>query len=127
MVTPSPRNLEPMDDKQKVTDHKARTIFYTTIKKSGLDDIMNCKTAKEIWETLCSSHTKFELWHSVYMVKDFVCMEKKADEGVEDYLARRTAEFHRVRDTGFDFTDAMQAAFAITGLPPEFADITRGL
>ncbi|KAK9694524.1 hypothetical protein QE152_g33485 [Popillia japonica] len=54
--------------------------------KTNLDDIMECKTAKDIWKTLKEIHTKYDEWHGLLLLQDFVTTKKKNDESINEYL-----------------------------------------
>jgi hypothetical protein len=74
---------------QKKVDHKAKSALYLSINKASKDDVMNCTTAKEVWDTLSKVHTQYDLWHSALLVKDYVNAQKLEDESINDYLTRR--------------------------------------
>ncbi|KAG5899042.1 hypothetical protein JTB14_000066 [Gonioctena quinquepunctata] len=111
----------------KKTDHSAKSILYLLINNNSLDDIMDCKTAKEVWETLKQIHTKYDTWHGLLLLKDFVNRAKKEDESINEYLTRRNGLYHKVKNAGFEFSQKVQAGFAVLGLPNEYEYLARNL
>ncbi|KAG5898168.1 hypothetical protein JTB14_013212 [Gonioctena quinquepunctata] len=111
----------------KKTDHSAKSILYLLINNNSLDDIMDCKTAKEVWETLKQIHTKYDTWHGLLLLKDFVNRAKKEDETINEYLTRRNGLYHKVKNAGFEFSEKVQAGFAVLGLPNEYEYLARNL
>ncbi|KAG5875682.1 hypothetical protein JTB14_019458 [Gonioctena quinquepunctata] len=88
---------------------------------------MDCKTAKEVWETLNQIHTKYDTWHGLLLLKDFVNRAKKEDETINEYLTRRNGLYHKVKNAGFEFSEKVQAGFAVLGLPNEYEYLARNL
>ncbi|KAG5894650.1 hypothetical protein JTB14_017363 [Gonioctena quinquepunctata] len=88
---------------------------------------MDCKTAKEVWETLKQIHTKYDTWHGLLLLKDFVNRAKKEDETINEYLTRRNGLYHKVKNAGFEFSEKVQAGFAVLGLPNEYEYLARNL
>ncbi|KAK9692687.1 hypothetical protein QE152_g34990 [Popillia japonica] len=89
----------------KEIDHKTKSVLYLLMNNDSLDDIMECKTAKDIWKTLKEIHTKYDEWHGLLLLQDFVTTKKKNDESINEYLVRRNGLYHKVKNAGFDFSD----------------------
>ncbi|KAG5887187.1 hypothetical protein JTB14_016673 [Gonioctena quinquepunctata] len=87
----------------------------------------DCKTAKEVWETLKQIHTKYDTWHGLLLLEDFVNRAKKEDETINEYLTRRNGLYHKVKNAGFEFSETVQAGFAVLGLPNEYEYLARNL
>jgi hypothetical protein len=112
---------------QKKADHKAKTMLYLMIDKASKNDIMECQTAKEVWDTLEKVHTKYDLWHGALIVKEYVLETKKENESMVNYLARRHLMYKKVKDAGFVLPEKVQCVFAILGLPEDYEFLCRTL
>lgn len=108
-------------------DHSAKSMLYLIVNNSTLDDLINCKTAKEIWDALKQIHTKYDKWHGLLLLKDFINTKKKNDESIDDYLARRNGLYHKVQNAGYKFEENVQTGFAVHGLPVEHEYLSRNL
>jgi hypothetical protein len=116
-----------MTTAEKQKDHKARSIFYLIINDEGLDDIIDCERAKDIWDVLKQIHTKYDTWHGLLLLKDFVTTQMKPDEKIGEYLTRRNGLYHKVKHAGYTFDEKIQAGFAALGLPPGYEYLVRNL
>lgn len=126
-IDPGFNDEEEITDKQKKIDHLAKSIFYLSVNDESLDDIIDCKTAKEIWETLQQIHTQYDTWHGLLLVRDFVNMQKQSSQSIGDYLMQRNALYNKVKNAGFEFNEKAIAGFALLGLPSEYEYVTRNI
>ncbi|KAG5871187.1 hypothetical protein JTB14_020153 [Gonioctena quinquepunctata] len=69
-------------DKNKKVDHSAKSINYLMINYDSLSDVMECKSAKEIWETLRQIHNKYNTGHGLLLLKDFINASKRMEENI---------------------------------------------
>ncbi|KAK9753463.1 hypothetical protein QE152_g2043 [Popillia japonica] len=92
----------------KESDHKTKSVLYLLKNNDSLDDIMECKTAKDIWKTLKEIYTKYDEWHGLLLLQDFVTTKKKNDESINEYLRK-------------------SSGFIVLGLPNEYKYLSRNL
>ncbi|KAG5888790.1 hypothetical protein JTB14_007066 [Gonioctena quinquepunctata] len=114
-------------EENKKKDHSAKSVLYLLVNNDSLDDIMDCKAAKEIWETLKRIHTKFDTWHGLLLLKDYINTTKASDETINQYLNRRNGLYHKVKNAGFEFSEKMQGGFTVLGLPSQYEHLARNL
>ncbi|KAG5884037.1 hypothetical protein JTB14_020448 [Gonioctena quinquepunctata] len=76
-------------EEHKKKDHSAKYVLYLLVNNDSLDDIKDCKAEKDIWETLKRIHTKFDTWHGLLLLKDYINTTKASDETINQYLNRR--------------------------------------
>ncbi|KAG5868332.1 hypothetical protein JTB14_007396 [Gonioctena quinquepunctata] len=88
---------------------------------------MDFKTTKEVWKTLKQIHTKYDTWHGLLLPKDFVNTAKKEDETINEYITRRNGLYHKVKFASFEFSEKVQAGFAVLGLPNKYEYLARNL
>ncbi|KAG5894361.1 hypothetical protein JTB14_031922 [Gonioctena quinquepunctata] len=111
----------------KKKDHSAKSILYLLVNNDSLDDIMESKAAKDIWETLKRIHTKFNTWHVSLLLKDYINTTKASDETINQNLNRRNGLYHKVKNAGFEFSEKMQGGFTVLGLPSQYEHLARNL
>lgn len=66
------------EDEQKANE-RAMGILLITVDGNSLDNIQDCKTVKEMWDTLKDSHTHFDLWDGMLALKVYANIEKKVE------------------------------------------------
>lgn len=117
----------PLTEAQKKLDHRAKSLFYLSVNDEGLDDIADCTSGKEIWKTLADIHTKYDTWHGLLLIRDFVNLQKTPEDSIGDYLTKRSTLYHQVKNAGFEFDEKAVAGFALLGLPKEFEFVARNI
>ncbi|KAG5898451.1 hypothetical protein JTB14_036532 [Gonioctena quinquepunctata] len=49
------------------------------------------------------------------------------EENINEFLTRRNGLYHMVKNAGFEFSDKVQAGFAVLGLPSQYVFLARNL
>ncbi|KAG5891106.1 hypothetical protein JTB14_028494 [Gonioctena quinquepunctata] len=88
-------------EENKKKDHSAKYFLYLLVNNDSLDDIMDCKGGKDIWEMLKRIHMEFDTWHGLLLLNDYINTTKALDETINQYLNRRNGLYHKVKNSGF--------------------------
>ncbi|KAG5900626.1 hypothetical protein JTB14_005904 [Gonioctena quinquepunctata] len=113
-------------DCYKVEKLNSENYRYWSMRAQGILEVKNL-TVKEVWETLKQIHTKYDTWHGLLLLKDFVNTAKKETETINEYLTRRNGLYHKVKNAGFEFSEKAQAGFAVLRLLNEYEYLARNL
>lgn len=107
----------PYTEAQNKTDQKALSFILLSVSDAYLEDIGDCQTAKEAWDTLENMHTKFGLLHTVLLLREMVNITKTDAISMHDYLSKIQDINRKVAKAGIEFPDNLLACFYLMGLP----------
>ncbi|KAG0437151.1 hypothetical protein HPB47_017572 [Ixodes persulcatus] len=116
-----------MTNDEKKINNKALTFMFLVVEDTYLDDIEECSTAREAWNTLEEIHSKCGLLHALQLMRDFFKTRMKPEETMKDYLGR-IMNLHRTLSTaGYAFTDREVALVMLMGLSEAYEPLILNL
>ncbi|XP_059635278.1 uncharacterized protein LOC132277435 [Cornus florida] len=123
IVVPSPENPSEADKIAIANDGKAKHVLYYALKQQEFTRLKNCKSAKEMWDSLQAAHegstvikeNKIQL----YKVQYEACkMEER--ETVAEYLFRINDIVNNMKSLGEDIKDSDVCKKILRSLTPRF-------
>lgn len=118
-IEPGYGGREMTNDERKI-NNRALTFMFLVVKDTYLDDIGECSSAHEAWNTLEEIHSKCGLLHALQVMRDFFNTKMKPDETMKDYLGRIMNLHRKLSTAGYAFTDREVALVMLMGLPEAY-------
>ncbi|MCO5601407.1 hypothetical protein L7F22_055528 [Adiantum nelumboides] len=99
-----------MDAKAKATIrlHLAESIFFT---------IMDHKTTKELWDSLCATWESKSASNKVFLMKKLFNLQMKEDGLITAHLNEFNSLFSQLTSKGLNLDDEMKTIFLLCSLP----------
>ncbi|MCO5559196.1 hypothetical protein L7F22_012791 [Adiantum nelumboides] len=99
-----------MDAKAKATIrlHLAESVFFT---------IMDHKTTKELWDSLCATWESKSASNKVFLMKKLFKLQMKEDGSITAHLNEFNSLFSQLTSKGLNLDDEMKTIFLLCSLP----------
>ncbi|MCO5555155.1 hypothetical protein L7F22_008698 [Adiantum nelumboides] len=99
-----------MDAKAKATirSHLAESVFFT---------IMDHKTTKELWDSLCATWESKSASNKVFLMKKLFKLQMKEDGSITAHLNEFNSLFSQLTSKGLNLDDEMKTIFLLCSLP----------
>lgn len=121
--------IERPDDKpvDASKDVKAKSKLILLLDPQNYVHVQECKTAKEVWESLQRAFDDNGLTRRVGLLKDLINTTLESSNSVEDYVSKIMNTAHKLRNIGFDVNDEWLGTLMLAGLPEEYKPMIMGL
>jgi hypothetical protein len=112
---------------QTERNNVAIATILLAVDDQTLKDVEDQTTAREIWATLKTIHTSYDVWHGTLILFEFINLKMTADESVSSYLARRNELYDQVKDAGHTIQEKTRMCFVLKGLSKDYEPFARTL
>lgn len=99
---------------------KAKTYIATHVDTKHAKNIMNCTTAKDMWDRLSQIHENTSKNNKIGLQREFFTFRMKNNESVSDYVSRGEYIFNKLKEAGVMYTEDTLVSKLICGLPNQF-------
>lgn len=108
-------------------DVKAKSKLILLLDPQNYVHVQECKTAKEVWESLQRAFDDNGLTRRVGLLKDLINTTLESSNSVEDYVSKIMNTAHKLRNIGFEVNDEWLGTLMLAGLPEEYKPMIMGL
>ena len=101
-------------------DAKARALLFASLDNKHVKLVMQCTTAKQIWDRLSEVHEQRSSGTLVALMQEFFNLRMRSDETVQDFVARTEYVAGQLSDIGSPQSESTVVGKIISGLPARF-------
>ncbi|KAH0820318.1 hypothetical protein GEV33_002473 [Tenebrio molitor] len=104
----------------KKNDSIAQRIIATTVEEKPLLHILNCKSAKDMWDKLIQVYEQKSETSIHMLMQQWYNLQMKSDDDIAIYVARLEDLAHRLEIMGEKIPDQMLITKLLMTLPPTY-------
>ncbi|GBP22475.1 Retrovirus-related Pol polyprotein from transposon TNT 1-94 [Eumeta japonica] len=108
-------------------DVKAKSKLILLLDPQNYVHVQECKTAKQVWDSLQRAFDDNGLTRRVGLLKDLINTTLESSNSVEDYVSKIMNTAHKLRNIGFEVNDEWLGTLMLAGLPKEYKPMIMGL
>ncbi|GBP64177.1 Retrovirus-related Pol polyprotein from transposon TNT 1-94 [Eumeta japonica] len=108
-------------------DVKAKSKLILLLDPQNYVHVQECKTAKQVWDSLQRAFDDNGLTRRVGLLKDLINTTLESSNSVEDYVSKIMNTAHKLRNIGFEVNDEWLGTLMLAGLPEEYKPMIMGL
>ena len=112
-------------DKDEKNNTKARTKIILSVDSIIFVHIQDCKTAKEVWDSLKQIFDDSGLTRRIALLKTLITT--KLNQSVEQYVNSIISTAHKLDGIGLKVSDEWIGCILLAGLPDEYKPMIMGL
>ncbi|XP_036334799.1 uncharacterized protein LOC118745454 [Rhagoletis pomonella] len=101
-------------------DAKARRTISTALGKQPLLQILNCASAKSMWDTLKSVYEQTSTASVLFLLQKYYSYSKDPEDDIATFLSKLMEIVQHLRDQGEIISDSMIMTKVLISLPAEY-------
>lgn len=101
-------------------DGKATAILFASVNQENASDLLDCKSAKSIMDSLESIHQKKSDVRIMTLYEEYFSLKMSNDESVSAYVSKVRTIASELEDQGEQLTDNLKMCRIVSSLTPKF-------